>query len=338
MNNNRIVFTKKDTAEFLDVEYITPGPDDVVVKTEFSTVSPGTERANITGDPNISSERKAGTFFPRALGYSSAGVVFEKGENVTNVNIGDRVVAFWGTHSKYNIVRKENIVKIDDDNISFQQAAITFISSFPLAAIRKTRLEVGESAIVMGLGLLGQLAVRLLKAAGAVPVIAVDPVDSRREEALNSGADFALSPFDEDFAKKIKEITNGGANVAIEVTGVGAGLDGVLDCMAKFGRVALLGCTRDKNFTIDYYRKIHSPGITIVGAHTIARPAVESHPGYFTHRDDIKSVMKLISYNRLDFGDMIKEVYSPKNCAEVYTRLINDKDFPILVQFDWRDI
>lgn len=338
MKNKRIVFTKKDTAEFLDVEYIVPGPDDVVVKTEFSTISPGTERANITGDPNVAAGRKAGAFFPRALGYSSAGVVFEKGENVTNVEIGDRVVAFWGTHSKYNIVRKENVVKIDDNNISFQQAALSFITSFPLAAIRKTRLEIGESAIVMGLGLLGQLAVRLLKAAGAAPVIAVDPVDSRREDALASGADFALSPFEENFAEKVKEITDGGANVAIEVTGVGAGLDGVLDCMAKFGRVALLGCTRDKNFTIDYYRKIHYPGITVIGAHTLARPEIESHPGYFTHHDDIKSVMRLITYKRIDFSDMIKELHSPKNSQEVYTRLINDKDFPAVVQFDWREI
>lgn len=337
MKNNRIVFTEVNKAEFLDVEYIIPGPDDVVVKTEFSTISPGTERANITGDPNIASERKAGTFFPRALGYSASGTVVETGENVTEVKVGDRVVAFWGTHSKYNIVRKENVVKMDD-GVSFQQAALAFITSFPLAAIRKTRLEIGESAIVMGLGLLGQFAVRLLKAAGAVPVIAVDPVKERREEALSGGADFVFDPFEENFAEKVKEITKGGANVAIEVTGVGAGLDGVLDCMAKFGRVALLGCTRDKNFTIDYYRKVHSPGISLIGAHTIARPEVESHPGYFTHRDDIKSIMKLITHNRVDFSEMIKEVRSPKECGEVYQRLINDKNFPIIVQFDWRDI
>ena len=337
MKNNRIVFTEVNKAEFLDVEYIIPGPDDVVVKTEFSTISPGTERANITGDPNISATRKAGTFFPRALGYSASGTVVETGENVTEVKVGDRVVAYWGTHSKYNIVRKENVVKMDD-GVSFQQAALTFITSFPLAAIRKTRLEIGESAIVMGLGLLGQFAVRLLKAAGAVPVIAVDPVKERREEALSGGADFAFDPFEENFAEKVKEITKGGANVAIEVTGVGAGLDGVLDCMAKFGRVALLGCTRDKNFTIDYYRKVHSPGISLIGAHTIARPEVESHPGYFTHRDDIKSIMKLITHNRVDFSEMIKEVRSPKDCGEVYQRLINDKNFPIIVQFDWRDI
>ena len=56
-------------------------------------------------------------------------------------------------------------------------------------------------------------------------------------------------------------MTGGVANVGIEVTGVGVGvgLDGILDCMARFGRVALLGCTRDKEFSIDYYRKVHGP-------------------------------------------------------------------------------
>ena len=82
-----------------------------------------------------------------------------------------------------------------------------------------------------------------------------------------------------DFSKKAKELTGGGAKVGIEVTGIGAGLDGILDCMARFGRVALLGCTRNKEFTIDYYRKVHGPGITLIGAHTNARPSCESSNG-----------------------------------------------------------
>ena len=107
--------------------------------------------------------------------------------------------------------------------------------------------------------------------------------------------------------------------------------------MAKFGRVALLGCTRDKNFTIDYYRKVHGPGITLIGAHTLARPVTESYPGYFTHQDDIKAILKLIAGKRLDAEDMIKETHSPQDCPDVYTRLVHDKDFPVVVQFDWRN-
>ena len=336
MGTKQIVFTKPNTAELLENEIKQVSGTLVKVKTQFSTVSCGTERANIIGDPNVSASNSASVVFPRISGYCSSGIVEEVGESVTSVKPGDRVAMYWSTHSEYNVLEEGNIIKIEDDNLSMQEAAVAFITTFPMAAIRKTRLEFGESVLIMGLGLLGQLGVKLARVAGAVPIVAVDPVKERREEALKNGADFTFDPFEEGFADKVKEVTNGGANVCIEVTGVGSGLDGALDCMARFGRVALLGCTRSSDFTIDYYRKVHGPGITLIGAHTIARPEIESHPGWFTHRDDIKAVLKLMSGGRLDIKGMIKETHKPEQCTEVYTRLVNDKKFPILVQFDWR--
>lgn len=109
-------------------------------------------------------------------------------------------------------------------------------------------------------------------------------------------------PCQEDFARQVKDATHGGVNTAIEVTGVGAGFNEALDCMAKFGRVALLGCTRNADFTVDYYKKIHGPGITVIGAHTIARPNVESHPGWFTHRDDIQAALRLCAGGAAELG------------------------------------
>ena len=112
-------------------------------------------------------------------------------------------------------------------------------------------------------------------------------------------------------------------------------LDETLDCMARFGRVALLGCTRNKEFHIDYYRKIHSPGITLIGAHTMARPKEESHHGWFTEKDDINAIMKMMHFGRLTLDDLTSETNSPADCFEVYTRLINDREFPLISQFDW---
>ncbi|MDY3928552.1 MAG: zinc-binding alcohol dehydrogenase [Clostridia bacterium] len=336
MEFKQIVFTEKNKAELLTVDLKEPAPNEVMVETMVSTISCGTERANITGDPNVNAYGASQVVFPRASGYNSSGVVVKKGSNVKSVEIGDRVVVFWGQHKNYNIVPEERIVKIENDSISFETGAMSFISTFPMAAIRKTRLEIGESAIVMGLGILGMIAVKLLRAAGAVPIIAADPNPKRREIALQNGADYVFDPLCEGFADKVKNVTGGGVNVAIEVTGVGAGFNEALDCMAKFGRVALLGCTRNSDFTVDYYKKIHAPGITVIGAHTLARPDVESHPGWFTHRDDIKTVLKLCGGNRLCLDNIIEETHSPKECPEVYNRLIYDKNFPIVVQFDWR--
>lgn len=337
MKCKQIVFTEKNKAELLTVDAYEPSPNEVMVKTMVSTISCGTERANITGDPNVNACGASGVVFPRMTGYNSAGVVVKKGADVKSVEVGDRVVVYWGFHKDYNVVPENQVVKIEDDSISFETAAMSFISTFPMAAIRKTRLEMGESAIVMGLGILGMIAIKLLHTAGAVPIIAADPNPVRREIALKNGADYAFDPLCEDFADNVKKVTGGGVNVAIEVTGVGAGFNEALDCMAKFGRVALLGCTRNSDFTVDYYKKIHAPGITVIGAHTIARPSIESHPGWFTHRDDIKAVLKLCGGGRLCLENLIEETHSPTECPEVYNRLIFDKDFPVVVQFDWRD-
>lgn len=338
MECKQIVFTEKNKAELLTVDVNEPAPNEVMVETVVSTISCGTERANITGDPNVNAYGASGVVFPRMSGYNSAGIVVKKGSNVKSVEIGDRVVVFWGLHKKYNVVSEEKVVKIEDAGISFETGALSFISTFPMAAIRKTRLEMGESAIVMGLGILGMIAVKLLRACGAVPIIAADPNPKRREIALKNGADYAFDPLGEGFADKVKSLTGGGVNVAIEVTGVGAGFNEALDCMAKFGRVALLGCTRNSDFTVDYYKKIHAPGITVIGAHTIARPNCESHPGWFTHRDDIKAVLKLCGGGRLCLENLIEKTHLPTECTEVYNRLVSDKDFPVVVQFDWRNM
>lgn len=335
MKAKQIVFTQPNVAELLCVEVMEPEPEQVMVQTVVSTISCGTERANITGNANVSYKSAPAVSFPRCVGYSSSGIVVKKGEAVTDLEIGDRVIVSWGYHKTHNISFLENITKIDCDAISFEEAALMHIGSFPMAAIRKTRLEIGESCLIMGLGILGLFAIQFAKAAGAVPVIAADPVKERRDIALSLGADYAFDPTEADFAQKVKEVTKGGANTAIEVTGLGIGLDQALDCMARFGRVALLGCTRDSDFTIDYYRKVHGPGITLIGAHTNARPVSESHPGWFTQKDDIKTILKLCEYGRIDIKRMIFETHSPTECNEVYTRLVNDRTFPPVVQFHW---
>jgi 2-desacetyl-2-hydroxyethyl bacteriochlorophyllide A dehydrogenase len=310
---------------------------DVLVELAVSTISSGTERANLLGDKNVSSDTDADIPFPRVCGYSSSGTVVQTGKKVRSVKPGDRVALSWSTHSKYVIMDEENVHKITDDRVSFSEAALWMIGTFPLAAIRKCALEMGESAIVMGLGVLGLIGIKLLRAAGAAPIVAVDPVAEKRAYALQIGADYAFDPYDADFAEKVRKATEGGANVALEVTGIGAGLNGVLECMAPFGRVALLGCTRDKEFTIDYYRKVHRPGISLIGAHTKARPSTESSRGLWTTHDDIMALQKLHRLGRLDLASLVEEVHSPQKAPEIYQRLAAGKNFP-LVQFDWSQL
>ena len=335
MKTKGIVFTKAYKAELLDIECPAPAADEITMEMEYSAISAGTEKANFIGErASIFDSEDVEAVFPRRVGYSSSGVVRAVGKDVTGFNVGDRIAVYNSVHQKHLNVKAKWAVKLPCE-VSTKEAAFGYISLFPLAAVRKTRVELGESALVMGLGALGIFAVQHLRAAGAYPIVAVDPIESRREFALKMGADYALDPKDEDFADKVKELTDGGANVCIEVTGLGIGLIQALDCMKRMGRVALLGCTRNSNFSIDYYSKVHGNGVTLIGAHTLMRPKVESYPAHWTHVDDLKATVALIKGGRLNFKDMICEYVSPADCQAVYDRLVNDKKFPIGVIFDW---
>lgn len=340
MKAKQIVFTEINKAEFLDAECREPGPHEVIVKMAFTTISQGTEKANITGNLDVHAfmPRPSETpIFPRYGGYSDAGTVVAIGSEVTDFQVGDRVAGWWGSHKSYCEFPDTNLIHLPEE-VPFDAASVAHIACFPMGAIRKTRLEVGESAIVMGLGILGMLAVQELRAAGAAPIIAADPIEERRNQALENGADHALDPFASDFVEQVKKLTGSGVNVAIEVTGVGKALDQVLDVMAPKGRVALLGCTRDKNFTIDYYRKVHAPGVTLIGAHTAARPQADSYPGFWTVKDEMAAILRLEKGGRIHLQRIISEVHSPENAPEVYRRMLTEKPFPVGVQFDWSRI
>ena len=111
--SKQIIFTQKNKAEFLDVEDAVLKPNQVKVKTIVSTISSGTERANITGNPTVSLESKPGdtVVFPRYSGYSASGIVVEKGEDVKNS-------ALWKEYLKLSEGHKIMIVTEEESEYS----------------------------------------------------------------------------------------------------------------------------------------------------------------------------------------------------------------------------
>jgi len=331
----QIIYTKPNVAELLEVPKREPKAGEVCVKMAYTAISAGTERANLVGDPNVGGARgTSGVSFPRSAGYSGSGIVESVGEGVEGFAPGDRVITYWGKHSEYNTLNAKQVVKIPSADIRMEEAAFTFITTFPLAAVRKVRIELGESAMVVGLGILGLFAVQYARLSGAHPVIALDFSEARRQLALKLGADYAFDPREEGLEEKIRSLTGSGVNAVIEVTGATEALDMALKFVAKYARVALLGCTRQPA-TVDFYHDVHFPGVTLIGAHTMARPEVESFPGYWTHTDDCKTTLKYLSLGRLNVRDMISEIHPPQEAGAVFERLAFDKNFPVGVVFDW---
>lgn len=155
---------------------------------------------------------------PMALGYSCAGTVIEVGENVPDIQMGDRVACAGGgyaAHAEVVAVPKNLVVKLPDE-VDFESAAFTTLAAIALQGIRLAEVKLGEVVAVIGLGLLGQLAVQMLKAAGCV-VIGMDIQPDRAELALQSGADVATAD-NEEFAALCSQWTGGHGVDAVLIT------------------------------------------------------------------------------------------------------------------------
>ncbi len=330
MTGHVVVVESVGQAVLKPFEVPQPKPGEVLLENDYTVVSAGTERANLMGLPNTS------LTFPYYPGYCGIGRVIALGDGVTNLALGERVLATFSGHRSHAVQPAAQSTVVRDERVDSLEASFVAIAAMGLQGVRKLRVEIGESAMVIGLGLLGVFATQAAALSGCIPVIVCDFDARRRELALTLGADHAFAPDTEHLAEQVKELTCGqGANAVIEVTGVAAALQQALECVAREGRVALLGCTRIPDANIDFYQYVHKPGVSLIGAHTFVRPQVESRPGYWTTRDDYRTLLALIGAGRLKVRPIISEVVSPATAGQVYGRLADDPHPPLGIVFDW---
>jgi 2-desacetyl-2-hydroxyethyl bacteriochlorophyllide A dehydrogenase len=331
MNGRRIVWPEKGRTEIEQFTVPAPRGNEVLVETDYSVVSAGTEKSWYLAMPN------AVGAFPQHPGYSGCGRIVAVGDAVRTLRCGDRVLLDHKGHCSHALAREgeEGLVKVED-SVRSLDAAFVVIGSMGLQGVRKARPELGESAMVMGLGILGMFAVQAAHLSGGLPVIAVDPNAIRTRIAAELGADHALSPMDPEFVAKIRDCTSGRmVQVTVEVSGSSKALTQALAVAAHQGRIVLAGCTRVSEEPIDFYTLVHRPGVSIIGAHNHVRPAHDSYPGYWTRRDDFVTLLGLLGCGRLKVAPLIAEVVSPRTAPQVYARLVAEKEPPLGIVYDW---
>jgi len=179
------------------------------------------------------------------IGYSNAGVIISKGRFVTNFNVGDRVAccgAGVASHAEYVTIPVNMAAKLED-NVSFTSGAFTTIGSIAMQGIRRSEVKFGETVVILGLGLLGLLAVQIAKSWGLV-VIGVDLNEERNKLAKKLGADFCINANNPNIIQEIKQYTNGiGADSVIiyAATKSSVPVNQAFDFCRRKGRVVVVG-------------------------------------------------------------------------------------------------
>ncbi len=334
MKTKAIVFVAPGKAELLEHELDEKlAPERVLLKTEVTLISPGTEFANLSGVTN----RKEGSGFPHILGYSAVARVLEVGSAVTSLKPGDRCLCYHSKHCSCQNMPETNLVKIEDDELPSELAVFCVVGCMGFQGVRRCRPEFGESLMVMGLGLLGQFAVQTARLSGCLPVIALDFNEERRKIASKLGADAAFSPDDPELKEKILAITGGrGCDSVVEITGNPHAVVQGLELTARFGRIALVGCNRTPTEKIDFYNLVHRPGITVLGAHNMARPLHDRRPGVWTMKEDMGLLLRYMSLGRLDSRPLLTKIADPAEAPGIYDKLYKRDPGLLGVVFDWK--
>ena len=194
---------------------------------------------------------------PIPLGYSSAGRVIEVGSNMSGLNIGDRVAcggAGYANHSEINYVPKNLMVKIPD-GVDDVDASFVTVGAIALQGVRQTEPKLGERVAVMGLGLLGQLTVQLLKANGC-KVIGSDVDPDKIALAKKLGADDTCHAG--ELITKASEFSNGYGVDAVIIAASTMSNQPVIDAAEisrMRGRVVFLGMVGMDIPRNEYYKK-----------------------------------------------------------------------------------
>ena len=279
-------------------------------------------------------ERKLERLSP--LGYSVSGIVIGVGEGIHDIKIGDRV-ACAGAQAAYHaeiINVPRNLVVHVPNNVTLEEAAPVTLGAIAMQGVRRAKTTLGETFIVIGLGVIGQITVQLLKASGC-RVIVSDLDKDRIAIAQDLGADSAIYPDDGIGSDVVRQLTGGiGADGVIITAGSQSSsiIATALKMCRKKGRVVVVGniglnINRNDLYANEldlFISTSYGPGRY---DNLYEEEGVDYPIGYvrWTENRNMQSILQLLAEKKLHFTDMIQSVVPIENAERAYRVLASEK-------------
>jgi L-iditol 2-dehydrogenase len=262
-----LLLTEYKQMDVTDLPKPAIGPDDILVRVKACGIC----GSDIHGFDGSTGRRVP----PLVMGHEAAGIVAETGANVKDFREGDRVTfdstiscgecvycrrgrinlcdnrqvlgvscgdyRRHGAFAEYVAVPQRIVYRLPDA-LSYQKAAMIEAVSVAVHAVDRTPVKLGDTAVVVGSGMIGLLVIQAIRLAGCARVIAVDLEDNRLELAKQLGADDALNPQNCDVTASVLEQTGGmGADIAVDAVGATAPIKTAMASVRKGGALTLIG-------------------------------------------------------------------------------------------------
>ena len=278
---------------------------------------------------------------PIVMGHEASGVIADLGANVSGWKVGDRVtfdstiypLDDWFTRKgHYNLSDNRKVLGVSPgeylkhgafakfvavpshilyklpDNVTFEQAAMVEPVAVAAHAVNVSKIQPGQSAVVVGVGMVGMFVVNMLKIAGVNPIIALDLDEQKLELAKEFGATFTFKSSDLKLTEKIMELTkNRGTDFGFEVVGITETVNICINSLRKGGTAVLVGNLKPE-VTIPL-QKVVTTELSLLGSCAI--------------NGEYEMVLDLMSSGKINVDKMISAIAPLSEGADWFNRLYN---------------
>ena len=345
MKSKYVVFPAARQVDVWEEEVSAPGAGEVLCRAEKSLISIGTELHCLNGIFEPGTNWDDWVSYPFRPGYSMVGRVIAVGAGVEHIKVGDRL-ASYDFHQQHYKIRLRDVAKRFDvpdgiapfvlpADISSEDGTWRSLACTAQNAVRRADFRFGEAVGVVGLGILGQLAVQYLAAGGAKTIVAIDTAPARLRLAEQHGATHGLQMDVRGAVDAVREITGGWMlDAVLEVTGVPAALAPSIQLLRRLGRLVLLGDTPTPS------RQHLGPGvvsnsISIAGIHGYAMAEERNAFTPWTSEEMSRVFFTYLRRGTMRVSDLVTHRHSPADAAAVYSDLLAERRGALGVILDW---
>ncbi len=340
MKIREVVVTGQNQVELQTNEFDASiqSPNEILIDTEYTFISSGTELANYTGREPKVFQKGAWCAYPWRSGYANVGVVRDVGANVTRAVPGDRVFTY-GRHASIIRWTQDRLIVPIGDSIDSGVVAASRMAGVAMTSIIVSEIDTNARVIVFGLGLVGNLAAQMFQIRGC-RVVGVDPVAERRKLAERCGIEHTIGGDAEEVQAQIQELTKGElGNITVDAVGHSSVVMQALRATASHGQLVILGSPR-VSVTGDLTELLsdtHLRWITIRGALEWCVPMYPDTGNRISQFSKQQTIFDWIARGELDVESLISHRLKPEQIKQAYDGLLNEPDVWTGVVLDWNE-
>ena len=323
------------------------GLNELLVRSSYSMISAGTELAGFYALSPRVYQKGSWNAYPWRPGYGTCGEIVEVGGALKGFQKGDRIF-YFGRHASLQIFPLDlqgdqphmsafhAPATLDEEDITASRMALVAMTAPQVSGVR-----LGDTVVVFGLGMVGNLAAQLYQLMGA-RVIGLDMVESRCRLAETVGIREVLHVPHQEQVQAVLARTPGGegAHTCVDAVGHSAVIRTCVQCARTNGKVILLGSPRDPldgNLT-DIFRPAHLKCLQILGAFEWRLPPYPRTASSGSIYENLAVIWDLIEKQRLCVRELISHVISPQEMERTYQGLMKEKDSYFGVLVDWTNV